>query len=121
MRIAARATVHSERTRQSRRGARDTWPVDCNPFCEVASSGDACDRFWSDHAQLGSWKLFAFFRTPQLMRLQTRLATRSSADRSRCAPYGGVLLACQGKFPINELQKSGQLAVLLLKHLDPEP
>jgi hypothetical protein len=46
---------------------------------------------------------------------------RSSADRSRGAPYGGVLLTCHGKFPINKLQKSGQLAILLLKILDPEP
>ena len=45
----------------------------------------------------------------------------SSADHSRGAPYGGVLLTCQGKFPINKLQKSSQLAILLLKILDPEP
>ncbi len=45
----------------------------------------------------------------------------SSADHSRGAPYGGVLLTCQGKFPINKLQKSSQLAILLLKILDAQP
>ena len=29
-----------------------------------------------------------------------------SADRSRCDAYGGVLLACRGKFPIHQLQKA---------------
>ncbi len=43
------------------------------------------------------------------------------ADHSRCAPYGGVLLACQGKFPIYKLEKPSQFVVLLLKHFDPEP
>jgi hypothetical protein len=37
MRSAARATAHSERTRQSSRAAPDTWAVDCNPFSEVAA------------------------------------------------------------------------------------
>ena len=31
------------------------------------------------------------------------------------------MLTRQGKFPINKLQKSSQLAILLLKTLDPEP
>jgi hypothetical protein len=44
-----------------------------------------------------------------------------SADHSRGAPYRGVLLTCQGKFPINKLQKSSQPAILLLNVLDPEP
>ena len=43
------------------------------------------------------------------------------ADSSRCGAYGGVLLACQGKFAIHQLQKAGQFAILLLKSLDPEP
>ncbi len=29
----------------------NTWPVDCNPFCQVANSSDACDRSWSDLGQ----------------------------------------------------------------------
>jgi len=36
-------------------------------------------------------------------------------------PYGGVLLACRGKFPIHQLQKASQFAILFLKILDPEP
>jgi hypothetical protein len=56
-------------------------------------------RLIADDGQFGSWQLFAFFRTPQPLRLQTRLTTRSSADRSSCAPCGGVLFACQGKLP----------------------
>ena len=52
----------------------------------------------------------------------TRLATSSSADRFQGAvPHGNVLLARQGKLPMRKLQKSSQLAVLLLKSLDPVP
>jgi hypothetical protein len=78
-------------------------------------------RLSADDGQFGSWQLFAFFRTPQPLRLQTRLTTRSSADRSSCAPCGGVLFACQGKLPICKLQTATEFAILLLKSLDPEP
>jgi hypothetical protein len=49
------------------------------------------------------------------------VSDEGSADRSRCGAYGGVLLACQGKFPIHQLQKASQFAILLLKILDPKP
>jgi hypothetical protein len=88
-----------------------------DPNLKVENRSSGAD----DDGQPGSWQLFAFFRSVQPMRSQTRFATRSSADRSRFSPYGGVLLTCQGKFPINKLQKSSQLAILLLKMLDPEP
>ncbi len=39
------------------------------------------------------------------------VSDESSADRSTCAAYGGVLLACQGKFPIYQLQKASQFAM----------
>jgi hypothetical protein len=48
------------------------------------------------------------------------VSDEGSADRSRCDAYGGVLLACRGKFPIHQLQKASQFAILLLKILDPE-
>jgi hypothetical protein len=49
------------------------------------------------------------------------VSDEGSADRSRCDAYGGVLLACRGKFPIHQLQKTTQFAVLLLKSLNAEP
>ncbi len=45
----------------------------------------------------GSWEVGNSLHSFVLLRWQTRLPTRSSADRSRCAPYGGLLLACQGR------------------------
>jgi hypothetical protein len=49
------------------------------------------------------------------------VSDEGSADRSRYDAYGGVLLACRGKFPIHQLQKGSQFAILFLKILDPEP
>jgi hypothetical protein len=49
------------------------------------------------------------------------VSDEGSADPSRCSAYGGVLLACQGKFPVHQLQKASQFPILLLKILDPEP
>jgi hypothetical protein len=47
------------------------------------------------------------------------VSDEGSADRSRCDAYGGALLARRGKFPIHQLQKASQFAILL-KILDPE-
>lgn len=49
------------------------------------------------------------------------VSDEGSADPSRCGASGGVLLACQGEFPVHQLQKASQFAILLLKILDPEP
>jgi hypothetical protein len=45
----------------------------------------------------------------------------SYPDHSRRAAQWSVLFTRQGKFPINKLQQSSQLAIFLLKILDPEP
>ncbi len=57
----------------------------------------------------------------QPLRFQTQLATRSSANHSKTAPCGGILLVCQGKLPAGKLQKRREFSVLLLKRLNTEP
>jgi len=117
MRIATRATVHSERTRQSRRGARDTWPVHCRSAklqapVTLATDSGRITRNWEVGNSLPSSVLLAkqvgTYDESEVCKLLLEISLLDSAYQRSTASRDDVLMDAAKRYRVDtdKLQKA---------------